>query len=168
MSRSDVKGLLVHEGSPGRGLPTIAKVKNEVRRVKERFDVAGVNVTVLNDIEIHPAVPDVLASLKETQVQILHLACHGDQKSDALTSGFVFRDGDLTIQDLMRLDLTQALLAFLSACKTAKGDAHQPDQAVHLAASMLFCGFKSVIATMWSDSLAALVLTKADDAFPGR
>jgi hypothetical protein len=25
----------------------------------------------------------------------------------------------------------------------------QPDQAIHLAAAMLFAGFKSVIATMW-------------------
>jgi hypothetical protein len=26
---------------------------------------------------------------------------------------------------------------------------NQPDQAIHLAAAMLFAGFKSVIATMW-------------------
>jgi hypothetical protein len=43
------------------------------------------------------------------------------------------------------------MLAFLSACQTAKGDEDMPDQAVHLAASMLFCGFKSVIATMLED-----------------
>jgi CHAT domain-containing protein len=42
-----------------------------------------------------------------------------------------------------------AVLAFLSACRTAQGDANAPDQAVHLAASMLFCGFWSVIGTMW-------------------
>jgi CHAT domain-containing protein len=41
------------------------------------------------------------------------------------------------------------MFAFLSACETAKGDRSQPDQAVHLAASLLFCGFRSVIATMW-------------------
>lgn len=37
----------------------------------------------------------------------------------------------------------------LSACETATGDSEQPDQAVHLAAAMLFVGFRSVIATMW-------------------
>lgn len=40
----------------------------------------------------------------------------------------------------MNLNLPTAMLAFLSACKTAKGSEEQPDQAVHLAASMLFCG----------------------------
>jgi CHAT domain-containing protein len=49
----------------------------------------------------------------------------------------------------MKLDLKHAQLAFLSACETAKGDREQPDQAIHLAATMLFVGFKSVIGTMW-------------------
>lgn len=49
----------------------------------------------------------------------------------------------------MELKLTNAVLAYLGACETAKGDKYQPDQAVHLAASMLFCGFRSVVATMW-------------------
>jgi hypothetical protein len=59
-------------------------------------------------------------------------------------------DGKLTIESVLQLDLPQAVLAYLSACQTAKGDRSAPDQAVHLAASMLFCGFRSVIGTMWS------------------
>jgi CHAT domain-containing protein len=82
-------------------------------------------------------------------VYILHLSCHGLQEQDPLSSAFIWRDEDLTIQDLMKLDLKHAMLTFLSAWQTAKGSQDQPDQAVHLAASMLFCGFKSVIATMW-------------------
>jgi CHAT domain-containing protein len=53
------------------------------------------------------------------------------------------------IAGLMELKLDNAFLAFLSACEMAKGDKEQPDQAMHLAAGMLFRGFKSVIATMW-------------------
>jgi CHAT domain-containing protein len=49
----------------------------------------------------------------------------------------------------MDADLGDAFFAFLSACETAKGDHDYADEAVHLAASMLFAGFKSVIATMW-------------------
>jgi CHAT domain-containing protein len=49
----------------------------------------------------------------------------------------------------MELDLKHAHLAFLSACETAKGDRAQPDQAIHLAATMLFVGFRSIIGTMW-------------------
>ena len=49
----------------------------------------------------------------------------------------------------MQLSFPNAFLAILSACQTARGDDTQPDQAVHLAATMLFLGFKSVLATMW-------------------
>jgi CHAT domain-containing protein len=81
---------------------------------------------------------------------IVHLACHGIQDvKDATQSGFCLGDGRLTIAKLMELKLDSAFLAFLSACETAKGDQEQPDQAMHLAAAMLFGGFKSVVATMW-------------------
>jgi CHAT domain-containing protein len=81
---------------------------------------------------------------------IVHLACHGIQDTnDATQSGFCVGDGRLTIAKLMELKLDNAFLAFLSACDTAKGDQEQPDQTMHLAAAMLFSGFKSVVATMW-------------------
>lgn len=59
------------------------------------------------------------------------------------------RDKMLTVTQLMELNLPHAFFAFLSACDTAKTGNDQPDQAVHLAATMLFVGFKSVIGTMW-------------------
>jgi CHAT domain-containing protein len=40
-------------------------------------------------------------------------------------------------------------LAFLSACQTAMGDETTPDEMMHLAAALLFAGFRSVVATMW-------------------
>jgi CHAT domain-containing protein len=84
-------------------------------------------------------------------VHFVHLACHGIQDpTKALESGFYLRDGMLTISKLMDLKLDQPWFAYLSACETAKGDAEQPDQVMHLAAAMLFAGFKSVVATMWS------------------
>jgi CHAT domain-containing protein len=49
----------------------------------------------------------------------------------------------------MDIKLENAFLAYLSACQTATGDREQPDQAMHLAAAMLYSGFKSVVATMW-------------------
>jgi CHAT domain-containing protein len=92
--------------------------------------------------------PDVLGHIQSAS--ILHLACHGSQNpSDALQSGFALEDALLTVSKLMELELPQAFLAVLSACETAKGDVAQPDQAVHLAATMLFAGFKSIVATMW-------------------
>jgi CHAT domain-containing protein len=84
------------------------------------------------------------------KASILHLACHGYQDmNEPLASGFIMQDKTLRVSDLMSLKLPHAFLACLSACETAKGDEKQRDQAIHLAATMLFVGFKSVVATMW-------------------
>jgi CHAT domain-containing protein len=80
---------------------------------------------------------------------ILHLACRGEQANNPLDSAFLLSDGRFSIQSLMGIHLPDAVLAFLSASQTARGSEAQPDQAVHLAASMLFCGFRSVVGTMW-------------------
>jgi CHAT domain-containing protein len=53
----------------------------------------------------------------------------------------------------MEFELDRPWFAYLSACETAKGDAKQPDQVMHLAAAMLFAGFKHVVATMWCAEL---------------
>jgi CHAT domain-containing protein len=81
---------------------------------------------------------------------LVHIACHGmqDPKSP-LQSCFCLSDGSISVEDLMNMDLKNAFLAFLSACETAKGDLKQAEQTIHLAAAMLFVGFKSVIATLW-------------------
>jgi CHAT domain-containing protein len=91
---------------------------------------------------------DVLERIQSAAV--VHFACHATQNpADALQSGFHLEDDLLAVSRLMELELPQAFLAVLSACETAKGDAAQPDQAIHLAAAMLFAGFKSIVATMW-------------------
>jgi len=46
-------------------------------------------------------------------------------------------------------DMPNASLAFLSACQTAMGDENLPDKAFHLAAALLFAGFRGTVATMW-------------------
>jgi CHAT domain-containing protein/tetratricopeptide (TPR) repeat protein len=90
----------------------------------------------------------------------VHLACHGLQhRTNALESGFYLNDDKLTISKLMELQLDHPWFAYLSACETAKGDAEQPDQVMHLAAAMLFAGFKHVVATMWSVDLEGTSLT---------
>jgi CHAT domain-containing protein len=81
---------------------------------------------------------------------IVHFACHGIQhSSEPHQSHFCLTDGKLTVSELMAMELKDPFLAFLSACETAKGDRRHADEALHLAATMLFAGFKSVVATMW-------------------
>jgi CHAT domain-containing protein len=104
---------------------------------------------VLNAPSTHTSVAQLRAALERSLAHILHLACHGLQDSEPLKSALQLQDGKVAIKDIMQLDLPHAVLAYLSACQTAKGDRNAPDQVVHLAASMLFCGFRSVIGTMW-------------------
>ncbi|KAG1895811.1 CHAT domain-containing protein [Suillus fuscotomentosus] len=91
----------------------------------------------------------------------VHLACHGKQDpKQPYNSHFVMRDEDLTLLDIMEIDIPHAEFAFLSACHTAVGDEETPDDVIHLAAGLQFSGFKSVIGTLWQvdDSVAKHVV----------
>ncbi|KAH9916901.1 CHAT domain-containing protein [Fomitopsis serialis] len=88
---------------------------------------------------------------KMQTAQWVHLACHGIQDSEnSIESAFILHNDALKLSRIVQQDLDQADFAFLSACQTATGNIKLSDQAVHLAAGMLFAGFRSVIATMWS------------------
>jgi CHAT domain-containing protein len=101
-------------------------------------------------IEGHPAtVKDVLSHLSGSQ--IVHFACHGKQDAKLpLESGLILHNANrLKISDIMKQRPPNASLAFLSACETAMGAENLPDEAMHLAATLLFAGFRGVVATMW-------------------
>ncbi|KAF8134277.1 TPR-like protein [Boletus edulis] len=65
----------------------------------------------------------------------------------------------LKVSDMIGLSRSRGGLAFLSACQTAMGDEGLTDEAIHIAAGMLFAGYGGVIGTMWSisDRLAPVV-----------
>jgi CHAT domain-containing protein len=85
-----------------------------------------------------------------SSASIAHFACHGEQNiNDPLKSALVLADGQLTVSRIMELSMPNASLAFLSACQTAMGDEKLPDEAMHLAATLLFAGFSGAVATMW-------------------
>ena len=65
-------------------------------------------------------------------------------------SVFHLHDGNLELRRLMQISFPRAELAVLSACNTATGDVENaPDEVIHLAAAMQFCGFRSVVGTLW-------------------
>jgi CHAT domain-containing protein len=129
------------------GMSTLRGVESELTHIEEVFNASKHDSTVE---AIRSAATVESVSNRITSANFVHLACHGIQaQGNALESGFYLSDEKLTVSKLMDLDLDQAWLAYLSACETAKGDAQQPDQGIHLAAAMLFAGFKSVVATMW-------------------
>jgi CHAT domain-containing protein len=105
---------------------------------------------------VNPEVATTLLHLQESS--IVHFACHGVQDSEQpLNSGLILADGRLKVSDIMQQegdnsvsDVRKSMsLAFLSACETAKGDKKVPDEAMHFAATLLFAGFRGVVATMW-------------------
>ncbi|KAH9959958.1 CHAT domain-containing protein [Russula dissimulans] len=87
--------------------------------------------------------------------QFVHFACHG-----TLETGKPF-DASLKLHGGTRLALLDiarsrarvpaaAELAFLSACHTAELTRESiADEALHLTAAAQFCGFRSVVGTMW-------------------
>ncbi|KAJ7881247.1 hypothetical protein B0H13DRAFT_2235584 [Mycena leptocephala] len=70
--------------------------------------------------------------------------------ANPLESALLLGDGDLKVSKIMQNPIQNASLAFLSACETAMGDENVPDEAMHLAATMLFAGFRGVVGTMWT------------------
>ena len=101
-------------------------------------------------------VEEVLSLMKEADW--VHFACHGIQDATSPTkSGLCLADERrLKVSDIITLSRSRGGLAFLSACQTAMGDERLSDEAIHIAAGMLFAGYGGVIGTMWSigDKLA--------------
>jgi CHAT domain-containing protein len=117
----------------------------EARHIIEVAASAGVSANVLPMTASKAA---VLTSFRSAT--FVHLACHGIQdRASPYESHFSLGSSDLTVADLIEVNLPNAFFAFLSACDTAKGTQKHADEVVHLAATMLFAGFQSVAATMW-------------------
>ncbi|KAF8133237.1 TPR-like protein [Boletus edulis] len=97
-------------------------------------------------------VEEVLGLMKDADW--VHFACHGIQDAANPTdSGLCLADKRrLKISDIIGLSRSRGGLAFLSACQTAMGDEGLTDEAIHIAAGMLFAGYGGVIGTMWSIS----------------
>ncbi len=94
----------------------------------------------------------------------LHFAGHGSQDlRDSATGALYCYDhvtaGPVSVSDLMGIDTSDARLAFLSACETARGAVRLPDEAAHIAGALQMAGFVHVIATRWivADSVALRV-----------
>ena len=82
---------------------------------------------------------------------LLHLACHGNLEAGRPFEAWFKLEGNdrLTLLDIVRSQLPSAAFAFLSACHSAElTDKSIADEALHLAAAMQYCGFRSVIGTL--------------------
>ena len=105
---------------------------------------------------------DVLVGAEANHDQVLHglqqhswahFACHGHlgDITQPFHASFELHGGSsLTLLELIQAKLPNAELAFLSACHSAEGGFITPDETIHLAAALQFCGFRSVVGTLWA------------------
>ena len=83
----------------------------------------------------------------------VHFACHGTLEAGRpFEAGFELHgDARLTLLEIVRANLPAAEFAFLSACHTAEmTEGSVVDEGLHLAAAVQYCGFRSVVGTMWA------------------
>jgi len=81
-----------------------------------------------------------------------HFICYGNLVPEKpFDASFELYGGDrLTLLDIVRSRLPTAEFAFLLACHTAElTEGSIADEGLHLTAAAQFCGFRSVVGTMW-------------------
>ncbi|KAI0261838.1 CHAT domain-containing protein [Gloeopeniophorella convolvens] len=125
--------------------PSLKDVSKEIKAIES---VGTVPVSKL--VSSGATRQSVAAGLKEHNM--VHFACHGLLQEDKpFDASFKLHGSDrLTLLDIIRSRAPNAELAFLSACHTAElADRKDPDEMLHLAAAMQYCGFRSVVGTMW-------------------
>ena len=81
-----------------------------------------------------------------------HFVCHGLLETDKPFDASLELHGDnLTLLKIIGSQLSKAEFVFLSACHTAElTEGSLADEGLHLAAAMQYCGFRSVVGTMWA------------------
>ena len=120
----------------------------EVQREMEVVQATSTQVTTLTSKMATPTT--VLKHLRDHR--FVHIACHGKlEPGKPFGASFkLFGEGRLSLFDIVRSQLPEAEFAFLSACHTAElTEESIADEALHLAAAMQYCGFRSVVGTMW-------------------
>jgi CHAT domain-containing protein len=127
------------------GCSRLPGTEEELSRIRQW--VPHTWLTVLSS----PSIQKVAEHLQPSS--LIHFACHGIQDlKNPLDSGLILSDGPLKVSNIMQKTNSAERpmsLAFLSACETAKGDSDTPDEVMHIAASLMFAGFHSVVGTMW-------------------
>ena len=149
-SSGDLRVLAVSQ-SPSDGQTPLPGVHTELEYIRTVLRSSqSAQITLVEPFA--GTVDEVLALLKDADW--VHFACHGVQDSEnPINSGLCLaNERRLKLSDIIALSRPRGGLAFLSACQTAMGDKNLSDEAVHIAAGMLFAGYGGVIGTMWSIS----------------
>ncbi|KAH9014131.1 CHAT domain-containing protein, partial [Lactarius deliciosus] len=145
-SRSLERPSLLLVAQANASLPT---VKGEIQVIQDLRDNTNTEVTSLISEAATPAA--VIDGFRH--YQFVHFACHGTlEAGKPFEAGFELHgDERLTLLEIVRSHLPTAEFAFLSACHTAEAtEGSVVDEILHLAAAVQYCGFRSVVGTMWA------------------
>ncbi|KAF8197828.1 CHAT domain-containing protein [Mycena galopus ATCC 62051] len=81
----------------------------------------------------------------------VHLACHGTQDLvEPIKSCLLLYEGELGLEKILQMPLSNAEFVFLAACQTAMGDTELVNESFHLGGGFIAAGFRSVVGTLWS------------------
>ncbi|KAF8258221.1 CHAT domain-containing protein [Lactarius quietus] len=142
-SQSSGRPSILLVAQPDPSLPTVVAEIQVVRaldtEVTSLISAAATPATVIEDFKQH---------------RFVHFACHGTlEPSKPSEAGFgLYGDKRLTLLEIVRANrsLPIADFAFLSTCHTASAtEEGDMGEGLHLAAAMQYCGFRSVVGTMW-------------------
>ena len=125
--------------------PSLPSVEDEIRAIQD------LNTDVTSLIS-EAATPDTVID-RFHHHRFVHFACHGRlETGKPFEAGFELHgDTRLTLLEIVRANLPTAEFAFLSACHTAEvTEGSLMDEGLHLAAAVQYCGFRSVVGTMWA------------------
>ena len=107
------------------------------------------NVTTLLGEEAEPSA--VFEGIQDHR--FAHFVCHGNLVSERPFDAYfgLYESSRLTLLHIIRSRLPVAEFAFLSACHTAElTEGSISDEGLHLTAAVQYCGFRSVVGTMWA------------------
>ncbi|KAH8981067.1 CHAT domain-containing protein [Lactarius akahatsu] len=137
------KPSLLLVAQPDDSLPGVKGEIKVIRKLEER-------VTAIELVSREATPASVIKGLRGSR--LAHFACHGVlETGKPFEASFKLHGGSrLTLLDIVRSRLPDAEFAFLSCCHAAEiTEESIADEALHLTAAMQYCGFRSVVGTMW-------------------
>ncbi|MEU9398196.1 CHAT domain-containing protein [Streptomyces sp. NPDC048242] len=137
-----------------RAADTSADTSEERNSAESSDPLRTINGTLPGD---EPA-PDIAAHL--TGASLIHLACHGELRSDDPLSSSLLLGGRLPLTDILRDNLHPGAMVILSACELGSITGDLPDEQLGFPAALLAVGARSVIGALWPvpDTLATVDL----------
>ena len=142
-------------GSRSLGRPSIllvAQPDSFLPTVEEEIKVVQALDTEVSCLISEAATPAIVIDCFHRH-QFVHFACHGTLAAGKpFDAGFELHGNTrLTLLEIVRSHIPAAEFAFLSACHTAEvTEGSVLDEGLHLAAAIQYCGFRSVVGTMWA------------------